>query len=63
MEESHGTHKLERKFGFVKLEKMVSVRFRAAWLKESSLIIPIEREQFCSSKMELSEAKLGRDRR
>ena len=30
---------LERTFGFVKLEKTVSVHLQAAWLKESSLVI------------------------
>ena len=53
----------ERKFGFVQLEKTVSVLFQVAWLKESSLVIIIEQEQFCAlPRMELCEAKVGRDR-
>ena len=49
----------ERRFGFAKLEKMVSV----AWLNESSLVIMIEQEQFLVlPRMELCEAKVGRDR-
>ena len=53
----------ERKFGFVKVEKTMSVLLQSAWLKESSLVIMIEQEQFCAlPKMELYVAKAGRDR-
>ena len=54
---------LERKFGSVKLEKMVSVHLQAALLKESLSVIKIEREQFCAlPRAELCEAEVGRDR-
>ena len=53
---------LERKFGSVQQEKMLSVHLRAAWLEGSLLVIMIEREQFCVlSGMELCEARVGRD--
>ena len=60
--ESQWRH-LERRFGFVKLEKTVSVLLQAAWLTESLLLIMIEQEQFCAlPRMELCVAQVGRDR-
>ena len=54
---------LEKKFGFVKLEKMVSALFQVARFKESLLVIMIEQEQFCAlPRMELCDAKVGRDK-
>ena len=36
-----------RKFGFVKLEKTVSVHLQVAWLREPPLVIMIEQERSC----------------
>ena len=50
-------------FGFIKLEKTVSVLLQVARFKESLLVIMIEQEQFCAlSRTELCEAKVGQDR-
>ena len=63
--EDGGSHwrNLEGQFGSVKLAKMVSDHLQAAWFKESSLVILIEQEQCCAiPRLELCEAKIGRDR-